>query len=232
MEQAPGANAMLAVRSSWRFRLQLRAAAALLAAGICTPSSAATIVYTLSGAATAQFSIEEEPRPDQVYAHAFRLNLVQGSFSGQKALFDKLLFYASADLGGVGATLSDGTQLAFSTAGQQLFTGSLAAPVMRIGTFPLSRYGASDNLGGQYILTASSASGKNTMPLGQPNDSLGGATRGRGPSLPSGSFSDPASSGVGAVPEPTTWAMTLVGFGAVGYSMRRKSNSHSRCQAV
>jgi hypothetical protein len=28
--------------------------------------------------------------------------------------------------------------------------------------------------------------------------------------------------GVSAVPEPTTWAMMLIGFGAVGYSMRRR----------
>ena len=28
-----------------------------------------------------------------------------------------------------------------------------------------------------------------------------------------------------AVPEPTTWAMMLVGFGAVGYSMRRRPNA-------
>jgi hypothetical protein len=26
-----------------------------------------------------------------------------------------------------------------------------------------------------------------------------------------------------AVPEPTTWAMMLVGFGAVGYSMRKRA---------
>jgi hypothetical protein len=36
-----------------------------------------------------------------------------------------------------------------------------------------------------------------------------------------------------AVPEPTTWAMMLVGFGAVGYSMRRKSSrTPLRVQAV
>ena len=28
--------------------------------------------------------------------------------------------------------------------------------------------------------------------------------------------------GAGAVPEPSTWAMMLLGFGAVGFSMRRK----------
>jgi hypothetical protein len=28
-----------------------------------------------------------------------------------------------------------------------------------------------------------------------------------------------------AVPEPTTWAMMLLGFGAVGYSMRQRSSA-------
>lgn len=31
-----------------------------------------------------------------------------------------------------------------------------------------------------------------------------------------------ATGGVGAVPEPSTWAMMLIGFGAVGFSMRRR----------
>ena len=35
-----------------------------------------------------------------------------------------------------------------------------------------------------------------------------------------------------AVPEPTTWAMMLVGFGAVGYSMRRSRNSQTALAAV
>jgi hypothetical protein len=35
-----------------------------------------------------------------------------------------------------------------------------------------------------------------------------------------------------AVPEPGTWAMMLVGFGAVGYSMRRRKVGYSRLQAA
>jgi hypothetical protein len=31
-----------------------------------------------------------------------------------------------------------------------------------------------------------------------------------------------------AVPEPTTWAMMLVGFGAVGYSMRKRPNAKTQ----
>lgn len=32
----------------------------------------------------------------------------------------------------------------------------------------------------------------------------------------------------GAVPEPSTWAMMLVGFGAIGFAMRRKRNAQAR----
>jgi hypothetical protein len=35
-----------------------------------------------------------------------------------------------------------------------------------------------------------------------------------------------------AVPEPGTWAMMLIGFGAVGYSMRRRKVSYARVQAA
>jgi hypothetical protein len=35
-----------------------------------------------------------------------------------------------------------------------------------------------------------------------------------------------------AVPEPTTWAMMLVGFGAVGFSMRRRKVGYGRVQAA
>jgi hypothetical protein len=39
-----------------------------------------------------------------------------------------------------------------------------------------------------------------------------------------GSFQQLRFGGVSAVPEPTTWAMMLIGFGAVGYSMRRRAS--------
>jgi hypothetical protein len=35
-----------------------------------------------------------------------------------------------------------------------------------------------------------------------------------------------------AVPEPATWAMMLMGFGAVGYSMRRRKAGYKALQAV
>ncbi len=37
---------------------------------------------------------------------------------------------------------------------------------------------------------------------------------------------------VGAVPEPTTWATMLIGFGAMGYSMRRRRRSQNMPQVA
>ena len=34
-----------------------------------------------------------------------------------------------------------------------------------------------------------------------------------------------------AVPEPGTWAMMLLGFGAIGFSMRRRRHSHIAAMA-
>ena len=39
-------------------------------------------------------------------------------------------------------------------------------------------------------------------------------------------------SSMAAVPEPATWAMMLLGFGAVGFSMRRRRPSYRYAQAV
>jgi hypothetical protein len=49
------------------------------------------------------------------------------------------------------------------------------------------------------------------------------------------SFATASSSAVAtAVPEPTTWAMMMIGFGTIGYSMRRRKVGYSqmRSQAV
>ncbi|MCA1654376.1 MAG: FxDxF family PEP-CTERM protein [Sphingomonadales bacterium] len=46
------------------------------------------------------------------------------------------------------------------------------------------------------------------------------------------SFSGVLSFAPGGVPEPGTWAMMLVGFGAVGFGMRRRSATMLRIQAA
>jgi hypothetical protein len=67
-----------------------------------------------------------------------------------------------------------------------------------------------------------------TIPAGTQTLTVNGLSRGNG------SFSGTIAflSDVPAVPEPATWAMMLFGFGAVGYSMRRRKVTYKKLQAV
>jgi hypothetical protein len=53
-----------------------------------------------------------------------------------------------------------------------------------------------------------------------------------GPFEPNADFTGIDNLTLGAIPEPGTWAMMLMGFGAVGYSMRRRKLTYRRAQAV
>jgi hypothetical protein len=53
------------------------------------------------------------------------------------------------------------------------------------------------------------------------------------PGTQNGSFGGTlAFAAASAVPEPSTWAMMLIGFGAVGYSMRRRKVGYQALQAA
>ncbi|MES2291037.1 MAG: PEPxxWA-CTERM sorting domain-containing protein [Pseudomonadota bacterium] len=51
-------------------------------------------------------------------------------------------------------------------------------------------------------------------------------------SIVSGSSSLRISAATAAVPEPATWAMMLVGFGSIGYAMRRRAKVRTTVQFV
>jgi len=55
-------------------------------------------------------------------------------------------------------------------------------------------------------------------------DTMGDAVR----VVITGITTQPPGIGDGAVPEPSTWAMMLIGFGAIGYAMRRRRFLHAR----
>jgi hypothetical protein len=50
---------------------------------------------------------------------------------------------------------------------------------------------------------------------------VSGVSRGQGSYGGNATFTPTATPGV---PEPSTWAMMLIGFGAVGFAMRRRRN--------
>jgi hypothetical protein len=111
--------------------------AAMLALGLTVPASAATLQFTLSGAYSAQWEMDEMPVPTSFDATSFRLANVPGNFAGVAAPVTLFFFTAAAspNVGGLGVLGSD--LKGYGVSGEQLFTGSTAAPTMRIGSFTL-----------------------------------------------------------------------------------------------
>jgi hypothetical protein len=122
---------------------------ALIAGALLIPSQAiaGTYQFTVSGNASATFSLDSSPTPSSNGVDDFTIAGVNGTFNGTPTTFD-LLFYDSAEFGGF-----DISGL-LSLAGDQLFTGSTNSPTFVLGTFPLSTYGSTDNA---YSLTISSS---------------------------------------------------------------------------
>ena len=140
---------------------------------ISSPAIAGTYQFTLSGNATAVFSLNSSPTPSSNGPDDFTITGVNGTFNGAPTTFD-LLFYDTAESGGF-----DISGL-LSLSGDQLFTGSTSSPSFILGTFPLSTYGSTDK-----------------------------------------AFSLTISSSDGAVPEPASWTMMLLGLAALGGAARR-----------
>jgi hypothetical protein len=160
----------------------LRGALLALAFAAALPShaGAATYLFTISGNASATFSLGSSPTPTLSGSNGFEIDGVTGTYNGSPTTFD-LLFFTSADDGGLDVN-SAGSGSLLSLSGPELFTGTTANPTFVLGTFPLSTFGSNDLL---YSLTISEAP-------------------------------------TGAVPEPGSWALLLLGFGAIGVAMRRR----------
>lgn len=89
--------------------------------------------------------------------------------------------------------------------------------------------GTIEEIGGQSIINAGIADGDQSAPrtngrltfTNLSNPIIGLSLRSSQNSLEVDNFSS-----VAAVPEPGTWALMLLGFGAVGYSLRRRKREH------
>lgn len=114
---------------------------------ISSPAIAGTYQFTLSGNATAAFSLDSSPNPTSNGLDDFTIAGVNGTFNGAPTTFD-LVFYDTSESGGF-----DISGL-LSLAGDQLFTGSTSSPTFIPGTYTLSTYGSTDNA---FSLTISSS---------------------------------------------------------------------------
>ena len=178
---------LLSILKTVRRRLGL---ALVLIGAVALPSqaSAATVLFTLTGDATASFYLDQSPTPSSVNPNNFSINQVSGILQGVPDTF------------GVGFGTGGGFDLganflkliATTTGNNDLFSGTTANPMFNLGDYAL--HGNIDTLG---------ANGNPITTVGNFNLSI---------------------TEVSAVPEPSTWMLMLVGFGAVGGSMRLARN--------
>jgi hypothetical protein len=111
-----------------RFALPALAFAAVLP--LTSAADAETYAFNLSGPITASFMLDSSPTPSAVYSDFFTLENVLVTFDGSTTLTNLSFFDSLYDGGFSGGALSLG--------GGQLFTGSLASPTFKLGTFDLS----------------------------------------------------------------------------------------------
>jgi hypothetical protein len=140
------------------------------------PADAAMFTFTLTGAYTASFEVDESAflTPDDFddYFEVEANGAIGGRTGNHIVAFNTTMFDG-------GLTLGDNFTNLW---GPQLFTGTTAAPTLLTGDFSL----------------------------------LVDGEAGRTVSL---SITAPVMS---AIPEPLTWSMMVIGFGAVGAAMRRR----------
>lgn len=147
--------------------MAMAAPAALAAA----PAEAAVFTFTLTGAYTANFDVDWDelasPADFDDYFEVDATGTIGGRTGSHVVAFNTAAFDGGLTLGDEFTNLW----------GQQLFTGSTAAPTLRTGDFAL---------------------------------------------LIDGEAGRTVSLNISAVPEPMTWAMMVLGFGAAGAAMRRR----------
>lgn len=154
---------------------------AVIAAALLTSvqAQAATLFYSMTGDYTANWTMSSNPVPINVQlGQIFRVQGVSGTFEGIAGNTATLIFYSSAEFGGIGIE-DDNGPLAVDTTGPQLYAGLESMPSMLTGTFALL------NESGLPVYTL-------------------------------------VVTNLSAVPEPTSWAMMLTGFGLAGTAIRRR----------
>lgn len=133
-------------------KLRTKLLMAVVVAGMASAPAAAVVTFTLSGDATAQFTLPSSPVPSTVNSNNFQLLSQAGTFRGIVGSFD-LTFYDDTIGGGLDILDPTGILTFAGLAGPVLFTGTFAAPTFSLGTFSLTDFGGE---GGSYTLTIAS----------------------------------------------------------------------------
>jgi hypothetical protein len=211
-------------------KMMLASATALGLATLCTPASAATIIACGGGS--------------NCITGTTNVNLVAGNDTmtgtGNVGVGGPLVTFSTTQIGGIDlitgqATITAGDpttsldNLAF-----QILTGFTAA---EFNLDPLTGGGPPAPFS---VTIATNTGATQTFTIG---DQRFGILADAGETITSVSITTPTGAfgsftqlrvtpGVGAIPEPATWAMFLMGFGAVGYSMRSRKAGYKGLQAV
>lgn len=189
-------------------RKMLALLAAVSLSSIAVSANATTAIYTINGIGSGSFG-------SSAFNDAtFTLTLTGDTSSLLNNILP--LSVSTISITGLGsATLNLATRLGFSTSNSAVFFSRAGGSGNDLFDF----YVASPiNLAASFGPVA----GNNVFALNQFQNI---STTGGNLSFSSASrvqFAGQIGAASGAVPEPATWAMMLVGFGAVGYAMRRQ----------
>ena len=143
------------ISSSRAFGNARKALIGLLLVGascVSSQASAALVLFTLTGHATASFTLDQSPTPTFVNPSAFTINNVAGSLQGAPASIN-LSFRDSGDF----FALSSNVFLNFFGFGVPLFSGTNAFPDFNLGT-----YSFNDNV---VLADLTQSSGRSTLTI-------------------------------------------------------------------
>lgn len=182
--------------------------------------------FTFGSAAQAEISITDptsvtignpgidESTDIQAFTFGFAQSGLSNPFTATLSFMNQLAGQYSFQLGTIANTSGGANDLDFTSA---VLTGT------GLGSAGISfnrTSGDNDLIENLVLQNIDLAAGNYTL-------TVMGTTSGRNGSF-SGSTAFTAAAATGAVPEPATWAMMLLGFGAVGYGMRRQRRSSMR----
>lgn len=116
----------------------LLAGSAALAALAAAPASAALLNFDFTGGYSASFQLDSDIQPTRYDDHGAAYDDISGTFGGKTYTSNIFSIFQSSDGGGVAIYLKGGEPTLADMSGDQVFSGSLAAPKFNLGVFNLT----------------------------------------------------------------------------------------------